>query len=117
MAGKNTAAFRIFKTRMAAERCVDALIANGFRSDDVSVLAPDVRSTKELATEKTRRLLRGRPRALRPEVRSVERWAFWLALGRLPFQALALSSQPAPLWQRLPALEREPQLGGLWARS
>lgn len=52
MAGKNTAAFGIFKTRMAAERCVDALIANGFRSDDVSVLAPDVQSTRELATEK-----------------------------------------------------------------
>jgi len=52
MAGKNTAAFGIFTSRMAAEQAVDALIAAGFRSDDVSVLAPDHRATKELATEK-----------------------------------------------------------------
>src|ERR1700682_520298 len=52
MAGKNTAAFGIFKTRTGAEKGVDALLAAGFRSDDVSVLAPDQQSTKELATEK-----------------------------------------------------------------
>jgi heat induced stress protein YflT len=52
MAGKNTAVFGIFPTRTGAERCVDALLAAGFRSDDVSVLAPDQQSTKELATEK-----------------------------------------------------------------
>src|ERR1051325_355544 len=52
MAGKNTAAFGIFKTRSQAENCVDALISGGFRSDDISVLAPDQHTTKELATEK-----------------------------------------------------------------
>lgn len=52
MAGKNTAAFGIFKSRSSAERAVDNLIASGFRSDDISVLAPDQRSTHELATEK-----------------------------------------------------------------
>jgi hypothetical protein len=52
VAGKNTAAFGIFQTRTGAEHCVDALLAAGFRGDDVSVLAPDVQSTKELATEK-----------------------------------------------------------------
>lgn len=52
MAGKNTAAFGIFPTRSGAEHCVDALLAAGFRADDVSVLAPDQKSTKELATEK-----------------------------------------------------------------
>ncbi len=52
MAGKNTAAFGIFKSRSAAENCVDALIEAGFRSDDISVLAPDQGTTKELATEK-----------------------------------------------------------------
>jgi hypothetical protein len=31
---------------------VDALLASGFRSDDISVLAPDQKATKELATEK-----------------------------------------------------------------
>jgi hypothetical protein len=52
MAGKNTAAFGIFPTRTGAEHCVDALLAAGFRGDDVSVLVPDLQSTKELATEK-----------------------------------------------------------------
>ena len=52
MAGKNTAAFGIFKRRTQAESCVDALISGGFRSDDISVLAPDQDTTKELATEK-----------------------------------------------------------------
>jgi hypothetical protein len=41
MAGKNTAAFGI-----------DNLMAAGFRSDDISVLAPDQDATRELATEK-----------------------------------------------------------------
>lgn len=52
MAGKNTAAFGIFKTRAQAELGVDNLIAAGFRSDDVSVLAPDQSATREMATEK-----------------------------------------------------------------
>lgn len=52
MAGKNTAAFGIFKSRAQAERCVDALMSAGYRSDDISVLAPDQDTTKELATEK-----------------------------------------------------------------
>src|SRR6202521_1223231 len=52
MAGKNTAAFGIFKNRVQAEKCVDALIGSGFRSDDISLLAPDQDTTKELATEK-----------------------------------------------------------------
>src|SRR6476659_8460294 len=52
MAGKNTAVFGIFKSRTQAENCVDALISGGFRSDDISVLAPDQNTTKELATEK-----------------------------------------------------------------
>jgi hypothetical protein len=52
MAGKNTAAFGLFHTTDQAERCVDMLTAAGFRSDDVSVLAPDAKSTKDFATEK-----------------------------------------------------------------
>ena len=52
MAGKNTAAFGIFKSRTQAESCIDDLMSAGFRSDDISVLAPDQHTTKELATEK-----------------------------------------------------------------
>lgn len=52
MAGKNTAAFGIFTSRSQAEACVDTLLGSGFRSQDVSVLAPDQESTRQLATEK-----------------------------------------------------------------
>jgi hypothetical protein len=52
MAGKNTAVFALFPSTSHAERAVDSLVASGFRSDDVSVLAPDQQSTKEFATEK-----------------------------------------------------------------
>jgi hypothetical protein len=52
MAGKNTAVFGIFKNRGQAESTVDALISANFRSNDISVLAPDQHTTKELATEK-----------------------------------------------------------------
>jgi len=52
MAGKNTAVFGIFPSLAEAEHGVDALVAAGFRSDDVSVLAPDQKATKELAAEK-----------------------------------------------------------------
>jgi len=52
MAGKNTAVFGIFQSRAAAENSVDLLLSEGFRSDDVSVLAPDQQTTKEMATEK-----------------------------------------------------------------
>ncbi len=52
MAGKNTAVFGIFDSRSQAERAIDELIAAGFRSDDVSVLAPDKNVSHEMATEK-----------------------------------------------------------------
>lgn len=51
MAG-NTAVFGIFPSLAQAEQGVDALVAAGFRSDDVSVLAPDQKATRELAAEK-----------------------------------------------------------------
>jgi hypothetical protein len=52
MAGSNTAVFGIFSTQAQAEQGVDALQAAGFRSDDISVLAPDQQTSKELAAEK-----------------------------------------------------------------
>lgn len=52
MAGKNTAAFAIFPSRIAAERAVDALTAAGFPHQDVSVLMSDKGGSKEFATEK-----------------------------------------------------------------
>ena len=52
MAGKNTAAFGIYRTREGAERGVDELLANGFRNEDISVLLPENRGTKDFAHEK-----------------------------------------------------------------
>jgi hypothetical protein len=52
MAGDNTAVFGIFSTRSAAEMGIDNLMSAGFRSQDISVLAPDKDVSRELATEK-----------------------------------------------------------------
>lgn len=52
MAGKNTAAFGIYRDRKHAEQAVDALLSAGFRNEDVSVLLPDNVGTKDFAHEK-----------------------------------------------------------------
>jgi hypothetical protein len=52
MAGKNTSVFGIYKSKMAAEDGVDALIAAGFSASDISVLLSQDVSTREFATEK-----------------------------------------------------------------
>jgi hypothetical protein len=52
MAGKNTAVFGIYPTRLAAEECVDALRNAGFRNTDISALFPDNAGTKDFAHEK-----------------------------------------------------------------
>src|SRR5579885_2343352 len=52
MAGKNTAAFGIYKTRVGAEEAVNALKAAEFRNTDISVLFPENEGTKDFAHEK-----------------------------------------------------------------
>lgn len=52
MAGKNTAVFGIYPSRMAVEEAVDHLKNAGFRSADVSVLLPENSGTKDFAHEK-----------------------------------------------------------------
>ena len=52
MAGKNTAAFGIYKTRAQAEQAVDRMLAAGFTKNDISVLLADTTSTKEFSHEK-----------------------------------------------------------------
>jgi len=41
MAGKNTAAFGIYRTQADVEYAVDLLRADGFRNTDISVLFPE----------------------------------------------------------------------------
>jgi hypothetical protein len=52
MAGKNTVVYGICGNRETAENAVDQLIANGFRSEDISVLLQDNVGTKDFAHEK-----------------------------------------------------------------
>jgi ActD protein len=52
MAGKNTAAFGIYRNRVSVENAVDALRAAGFRNTDISVLFPENEGTKDFAHEK-----------------------------------------------------------------
>ena len=52
MAGKNTAVFGIYESRSQAEQAVDTFIADGFRTEDISVLLPENVGTKDFAHEK-----------------------------------------------------------------
>jgi hypothetical protein len=52
MAGKNTAAFGIYRTRLDAENGVDALRDAGYRATDISALLPENEGTKDFAHEK-----------------------------------------------------------------
>src|SRR5438045_5484563 len=49
---KNTAVYGIFRTRQQAENAVDRLVADGFRTEDISVLLPENVGTKDFAHEK-----------------------------------------------------------------
>ncbi len=52
MTGKKTAVFGIYHDRTQAEHSVDRLLAAGFSNDDISVLLPDLKSSKDFAHEK-----------------------------------------------------------------
>jgi hypothetical protein len=52
MAGKNTAAFGLYRNRQHVEQGVDALLNAGFRNEDISVLLPENQGTKDFAHEK-----------------------------------------------------------------
>src|ERR1700749_1979381 len=52
MAGKNTTAFAIFRSRSEGEIAVNELTAAGFSNQDVSVLMADKSGTRDFATEK-----------------------------------------------------------------
>ena len=52
MAGKNTAAFGIYRDRISVDTAVDALRAADFRNTDISVLFPENEGTKDFAVEK-----------------------------------------------------------------
>lgn len=53
MSSKNTAVFGIYKNSAQAESAVDRIFAAGFSQNDISVLLPDAKSSKEFAHEKS----------------------------------------------------------------
>jgi hypothetical protein len=59
MTGKKTAVFGIYRTANQAEGAVDHLMAAGFASDDISVLLPDIKSSKDFAHEKNTKVPEG----------------------------------------------------------
>jgi hypothetical protein len=71
MAGKNTAAYGIYRDRGSLERGVDALRAANFRAEDISVLFPENVGTKDFAHEKETKA----PEGLRLARAVVRPWA------------------------------------------
>src|SRR5665213_933683 len=53
MAGKKTAVFGMYQNAKQAERTVDDLLAAGFSNDDISVLLPDNKGTRDFAHDKS----------------------------------------------------------------
>jgi len=53
MESKNKSVFGIYKNRDMAERAVDFIAAAGFSHNDISVLLPDIESSKGFAHEKS----------------------------------------------------------------
>jgi hypothetical protein len=53
MAGKKTAVFGIYQNAKQAERTVDDLLGAGFSNDDISVLLPDNKGTRDFAHDKS----------------------------------------------------------------
>ncbi len=52
MEHKNKSVFGIYKSRAQAEMAVDSLLAAGFSNNDISVLLPDLKGTRDFAHEK-----------------------------------------------------------------
>jgi len=66
MAGKKTAVFGIYQNEKQAERTVDDLLATGYSNDDISVLLPDNKGTKDFAHDKSTKHQKARSLGLRP---------------------------------------------------
>ncbi len=52
MDNKNTSVFGIYKNSTMAERAVDLIAESGFSHNDISVLLPDIQSSRDFAHEK-----------------------------------------------------------------
>ena len=98
MAGKNTAAFGIYKDRATAETAVDRLLAEGFSNQDVSVLMSDNSGSKDFATEKNTKAPEGTTTGVGVGGAIGGTLGLLAGIGALAIQELARSSQRAQSW-------------------
>ena len=106
MASKNTAAFGIYSGVEALQAAVDTLRAEGFRSEDVSVLYPENVGSKDLATVKATKAPEGAVTGAGSGAVIGEHSVGWSASVHWPFLAWALLSRQVRLWRRLPGSVR-----------
>ncbi len=103
MAGKNTAAFGIYRNRLELERGVDELRAADFRNEDISVLFPDNEGSKEFAHEKNTKAPEG---ATAGATTGAAGWRRLGLVGRnrsaSQFPGSVHLSPPVPSWPRWP---------------
>ena len=103
MAGKNTAAFGIYKSSAQAERAVDRIAAAGFSNNDISVLLPDTQSSKEFAHEKNTKAPEGTTTGVTTGGIVGGTLGLLAGIGTLPFQVWVHSSRRVRSWLHLPA--------------
>jgi hypothetical protein len=101
MAGKNTAAFGIYRDRVSVENAVDALRAADFRNTDISVLFPENEGTKDFAVEKQTKAPEGTTTGATSGA-VIGGGLGWLAgIGALAIPGLGPLVRSWPLWRAL----------------
>jgi hypothetical protein len=111
MTGKNTAVFGIYPNANQAEHTVDRLIASGFASDDISVLLPDNKSSKDFAHEKNTKAPEGTTTGVTAGGAIGGTLGLLAGIGALAIPGLGPFIAAGPIMGRSPASEWE----GQWA--
>ena len=111
--GKNTAVFGIYKTRVSAEKAVDNLMAAGFPSCDVSVLLPDIQSSRDLAHEKNTKAPEGATTGVAAGGAAGGTLGLLLGLGALAIPGLGPFLAAGPIVAALAGLGLGGAVGGI----
>jgi hypothetical protein len=93
------AVFGIAKSETQAIMLADQLKAAGFSANDLSVLFPDKKGTKDFAHEQHTKAPEAAVAGQQAERSWAARWAGWWVSEHLQSRASDLSSRLAPLWQ------------------
>ena len=98
MAGKKTAVFGIYQNAKQAERTVDDLLAAGFSNDDISVLLPDNKGTKDFAHDKSTKAPEGATAGVTTGGVIGGTFGLLAGIGALAFPESVPSLRPVPSW-------------------